>query len=95
MKIDHAAMVRVHMDAVHRLLATWKQREAEMMATIPDEQSAKQLRKAGYIGAIPPLTKTVASPRSAAIARCRRELAEAFGLPDEPDPRGHQPNPAL
>lgn len=52
------------------LAATWQQREAEMLATIPDEER-------------PPLTKTVESPRSAAIARCRRELASAFGLPEE------------
>lgn len=55
---------------IEALLATWKKREAEMMARVEDPQSSK-------------LLKTVLSPRSAAIACCRRELADAFGLPEE------------
>lgn len=46
------------------LCERWTAREEEMRATIPDPEE-------------PLLTITVASPRSAAIARCRRE---AFDL---------------
>lgn len=49
------------------LLARWTAREQEMRATIPDPEE-------------PLLTITVNSPRSAAIALCRQELREAFGL---------------
>lgn len=52
------------------IVLLWKQREVDMRAVVPDPER-------------PGCARNVESPWSSAIARCRRELAAAFGLPEE------------